>query len=340
MTSVVHPYTMRLTLDILDHLGLNLYSNVPAVVAEAVANAWDADATTVEVTLDREPGLIVISDDGTGMTREDVNERYLTVGYRRRQRDPILTPRFSRHVMGRKGIGKLSLFSIADEIEVVTRKVGAPEALSFLMRTDEMRAQMKSGASSYHPSPLPTPVDTPGQGTRIRLRKLRRLVTAGTLQSLRRRLARRFSVIGKTFEFRVVIDGVEIGVDDRDYFNKIEYLWSVGDVGDIFEKLTKNAKRMERLDGVVDEDRKWRVTGWVGTFDEQKSIEDENNTISLLSWGKLVQEDVLSDLKAGGLLPSTSSGRSAPTSWTTTKKKTSPRATASASRRMIREYRR
>jgi hypothetical protein len=32
-------YTMRLSLSVLDHLGRNLYSNVPAVLSEVVANA-------------------------------------------------------------------------------------------------------------------------------------------------------------------------------------------------------------------------------------------------------------------------------------------------------------
>ena len=45
------PLRMRLSLDVLQHLGLNLYSNVPAVLAEVVANAWDADATAVRVEL-------------------------------------------------------------------------------------------------------------------------------------------------------------------------------------------------------------------------------------------------------------------------------------------------
>lgn len=38
------PYIMRIDLNVLNHLGLNLYSNVPAVLSEAVANAWDANA--------------------------------------------------------------------------------------------------------------------------------------------------------------------------------------------------------------------------------------------------------------------------------------------------------
>jgi hypothetical protein len=44
-------YKMTLNLQLLNHLGLNLYSNASAVISEAVANAWDADASHVSIEL-------------------------------------------------------------------------------------------------------------------------------------------------------------------------------------------------------------------------------------------------------------------------------------------------
>ena len=44
-------YYMTISLNVLNHMGLNLYSNTPAVLAEVIANAWDADATVVDVQL-------------------------------------------------------------------------------------------------------------------------------------------------------------------------------------------------------------------------------------------------------------------------------------------------
>ena len=73
---------MRISLNALEHLGMNLYSNVPAVLSEVVANAWDADAGVVRVRLEKASERIVLDDDGTGMTREEVIERFLTVGFR------------------------------------------------------------------------------------------------------------------------------------------------------------------------------------------------------------------------------------------------------------------
>ena len=45
------PYKMTVDLNVLEHLGINLYSNLAAVLTEIVANAWDADATKVSIYL-------------------------------------------------------------------------------------------------------------------------------------------------------------------------------------------------------------------------------------------------------------------------------------------------
>ena len=106
-------YKMTLSLNVLNHLGLNLYSNVSAVLSEVVANAWDADADRVEIVIDADSQTISVTDDGIGMTPTDLNDRFLYVGFERRKAGASVTAR-GRAVMGRKGIGKLSLFAIAD----------------------------------------------------------------------------------------------------------------------------------------------------------------------------------------------------------------------------------
>ena len=124
-------YRMTLSLNVLRHLGINLYSNVPAVLSEVVANAWDADAKTVDIKIDAQTGRITVVDDGLGMDLVDINEKYLTVGYERRKTEPV-TPS-GRGVMGRKGIGKLSLFSIARSVEVHTVKNGEKHGFRMLL---------------------------------------------------------------------------------------------------------------------------------------------------------------------------------------------------------------
>lgn len=99
-------YRMSLSLNVLNHLGLNLYSNVPAVLSEAVANSYDADAEHVWIDVDPQAGTVSITDDGCGMTLDDINHRFLHVGYQRRRDGAAVTPKHHRPVMGRKGIGK------------------------------------------------------------------------------------------------------------------------------------------------------------------------------------------------------------------------------------------
>jgi hypothetical protein len=75
---------MTVDLNVLDHLGINLYSNIAAVLTEAVANAWDADASVVDIRFNADSSVIEIQDDGIGMSIPDMNKKYLRVGYRRR----------------------------------------------------------------------------------------------------------------------------------------------------------------------------------------------------------------------------------------------------------------
>jgi len=103
-----------------------MYGGPVPSVAELIANAWDADAESVEVTLPEdvhEPGAtIVVRDFGQGMTFEEVNDYYLHIGHERRirgERSPS-----GRLVMGRKGIGKLAGFGIAEDIVVTSVKDG------------------------------------------------------------------------------------------------------------------------------------------------------------------------------------------------------------------------
>ena len=73
------PLEMTIDLNVLEHLGMNLYSNVPAVLSEIVANAWDADAEIVDVDLNSGIGEISIQDNGDGMNRDEVIDYFLTV---------------------------------------------------------------------------------------------------------------------------------------------------------------------------------------------------------------------------------------------------------------------
>ena len=74
-------YTFNISLSILNHLGRNLYRSFITVLGEAISNSWDADAKNVQVTIDRTSNLLVIKDDGDGMTEDDFQNKFLKIGY-------------------------------------------------------------------------------------------------------------------------------------------------------------------------------------------------------------------------------------------------------------------
>lgn len=289
-------YEMRLSLSVLDDLGINLYSSVPAVLSEVIANAWDADAELVDIQLlgDR----IVITDDGHGMNLEDINERYLHVGYRRRDEGRSTTPS-GRPVMGRKGIGKLSLFAIAENIKVET--VRGDDAHAFLLETSEIRRiiEESQGQEAYQPSPLPLDDIDFERGTRLTLTRLRRVADGRAGGGLKKRVARRFGVLGEQHDFTVQIDGEAVTVSDRGYWAQVEYLWVIGDT-DAREHCSK-VSNVATLSPVVSEHNGWAVTGWLGTVKAHGAIEDEAKIVPVLARGKLVHEDLLAQVKQGGL---------------------------------------
>ena len=83
------------------------------------------------------------------MSQSDLNEKFLKVGYQRRKSiDDDLTKSFHRKVMGRKGIGKLSIFSIAEDIEIITKKETI--SLGISMTVSEIKEKIEN-QEEYHP---------------------------------------------------------------------------------------------------------------------------------------------------------------------------------------------
>ena len=296
-------YSMTISLNVLNHLGLNLYSNTPAVLSEAVANAWDADAETVAIKIDANKKKITITDDGVGMSRDDINEKYLTVGYeRRKQKGEAKTPAFGRPVMGRKGIGKLSLFSIASTIEVWSVKDGKKSGCR--LELEKIRQAIKKGEGQYRPTPVSASKVRISKGTRITLTNLRKQLHK-TGDALRRRLARRFSVIGDAHRFSVTVDGTPITVADRDYFHRLQYLWPIGKDAKRYTALATNVEKTKKRPGLLSKKPRYAVSGWIGTAKDVGALKDGTdsiNNIVVLVRGKVAQEDILEECGITGMV--------------------------------------
>ncbi len=300
------PYRMTVDLNILDHLGINLYSNMAAVLTEAVANSWDADAQNVAINVERERTVIEIVDDGVGMTVDDMNEKYLRIGYRRREDDKETGKHTAkgRQIMGRKGLGKLSLFSIAEVIEVQSVKDGQP-AHGLRMTVDGIRTSINNGDSSYSPEALPDDQLSVQKGTKIVLRDIKRQRLGPGVAALRKRLARRFTVIGEQFDFTVTIDRQPIKPNDRGDLSITQFLWTFGN----FERDPSSSPNVLEQQELPNRCQDWpehhKVNGWIGTAHTPKQLDREDtgnlNGIVVFARGRLFHENILEKVNDGRL---------------------------------------
>ena len=298
-------YKMTVDLNVLDHLGINLYSNIAAVLTEAVANAWDADAENVDIVIDPEEKLIEIKDDGIGMSIEDMNTKYLRVGYRRRDEDKQTgrTTAKGRPVMGRKGLGKLSLFSIANTIEVYSAKDGESHGLRMTIEGIKKSVQQKE--PYYSPVSLSNEEVKVTHGTMILLKDIKRLRLGRGVNALRKRLARRFSVIGEAHGFKIFIDGQPLSSADRGDLPVVQFLWSFGTE----EPDLSSASQLLEHEALSNRLDTWEVErtvkGWIGTARFPKQLDSDDagnlNSIVVFARGRLFHENILDKLNDGRL---------------------------------------
>ncbi len=280
------PLKIRVDLTIVEHLGLNMYTTLPPVVSEIVANAWDADARLVEVTLPHgaidERSELIVEDNGIGMSYDDIANRYLVIGRNRRKEEGKDKTASGRPVMGHKGIGKLSPFGVAKEVEV--RSVRKRHAIAFLLDIDDMKAA-KQG--EYRPEKIEDRPVKERNHTRVVLRRLNR-TNPIQVDLFRKHLARRFTVIGARHGFIVQVDGKPLKPADRALRDSCEYVF--------WEKPKMSTEVIStRLNPITGETEDLAVWGWIGTMPEPPS-EDEGRGVAIIARGKLAQEPTLFDV--------------------------------------------
>jgi len=278
---------MRIDLNVLEHLGLKMYTNMPAVVSEYVANAWDAWATEVDIQVPDGPVdddyEITIADDGFGMTIDDVNDKFLVVGRNRRiDEDDDITQLDGeeRKVMGRKGIGKLAGFGVADVINVWTCKDG--EYIEFELNYGSMRERADDDPrvkTDYEPDILDSGRvgDSDTNCTIVTLKNLKR-ERAPSPSYIRQKLARRFGVIGE--DFKIIVNDEEIQTDERNLKSRCQFT-------------------VEYDDEPIGEDREYTISGWFGTLKD--TVPDTiGHGVVVMARGKLVQEPYTFGVGGGG----------------------------------------
>lgn len=139
---------LKFDIGIIELLGDQLYTQLPAVLSEYISNSYDADATEVIITVDivddgKIKTDITVEDNGIGIADSDddkilgINNKYLKVGRKRRRTDnSSLSKIYKRKLQGKKGIGKLAGFGITKKIEIST--VSDNVLNTFILDYDDM----------------------------------------------------------------------------------------------------------------------------------------------------------------------------------------------------------
>jgi hypothetical protein len=146
-------------------IGERLYEQSIELIRELVNNAYDADATRVDVTVTEKE--IVVADNGEGMDMEGLKQ-YFNVGSDEKLTNP-LSPRFGRNRIGQFGIGKFASLAAASRFEVFTQKENFAAHVAF-----DKAQWVEEGGSWEIPFTRLERDNKRGDGTTVRLVDLKR----------------------------------------------------------------------------------------------------------------------------------------------------------------------
>ncbi|EHE6926400.1 ATP-binding protein [Vibrio cholerae] len=313
-------YKISIDPRILELLGPNLYTNIYYILAELIANAYDANAKNVYIIKDSE-GNIVVEDDGHGMAYDEGVQDFLNVARESRTNDEntfVYGSNKQRKKMGRKGVGKLAALSISENVEVKTIKDGDKSGfiLSRNIGEDRRLKSINDNDIQFY--------KIKDHGTSILMRNPSYDIHK-TLKAAKRNLLKIFPLVNNDFKIHIQL-GNHIETISAPELETIKELGALITLGEDFEHLhsyfdSKIPNYDNRLDlKQLQEKRPLRsfpmllknkegyesnyileVRGWVGarrnvSRTQHFRSEFSDNYISLLSNNKLGEFNILKSL--------------------------------------------
>ena len=198
----IRPYARLLTM-----LGDQLIKNERIALVELIKNSYDADADWVRVRFENfnedmsanEESSIVIEDNGSGMTPEDIRRSWMNPAtpqkYFKKEEGKRQTPGKNRIIQGEKGIGRFAILKLGRNITITTRtKDSKFESVleydftkfddDFVSENGEKKEifldEIKIDCSEFSPSKI----IRQSQGTVIEIRKLKGTWNRNTIEKL------------------------------------------------------------------------------------------------------------------------------------------------------------
>lgn len=106
----------------LDMLGRQQMASIPNALHELYKNAYDAYADLARTDYYRQEQSLTLRDNGIGMTLDDFESRWLTLGTESKMNQGGLEPPYTdkskpyRYPLGEKGIGRLAIATVGPQV--------------------------------------------------------------------------------------------------------------------------------------------------------------------------------------------------------------------------------
>lgn len=120
---------------LIQRLGYELVGRAETAVSELIKNAYDADATDVNVDFinaSHVGGTLIISDNGVGMSEDQLVNGFMRISSTDKLHHPCST-KFNRTKAGRKGIGRFATQRLGESLTIVTQTKHSDKAIKIVI---------------------------------------------------------------------------------------------------------------------------------------------------------------------------------------------------------------
>jgi signal transduction histidine kinase len=211
-------------------LGQELITDDEVAIFEMVKNSFDAGASEVRLFFDDK--RIIVADNGSGMSFEDIQSKWLLVAYSaKREQNQAGDYRDKaagrHHLAGSKGVGRFSSDRLGNEIVLQTRAEASGSVNRLVVDWSKFDADDRAHFDSIPvgfneidefqlPIELSAFAKTLKTGTVIEIRSLRQRWTRPALQSLKASLAKLINPFGSSADrFSIRIDAPGEAAEDK-----------------------------------------------------------------------------------------------------------------------------
>ena len=193
-------------------LGEQLIRNESIALLELIKNAYDADASQVKVIMKNlttpDKGLIIIEDDGVGMTEDIIKNVWMEPGSDYKEnlfKKGIRTPIYGRLPLGEKGIGRFAAHKLGDVIDLISRAENYPEIVLHIdwtvFKKNKYLEEIPVNLIKRNPEVFKNTT-----GTRIEIRRLRNPWTRGMLREVYRSILSFTSPFDTPESFKIEVE--------------------------------------------------------------------------------------------------------------------------------------